>query len=377
MSLKQIFSQDKAIGALQKALAANKLAHAYIFAGPDGVGKFATATEWGKVLLCNDPIIEKISDGVFYDSCGQCQSCKVFEGAAHPDYHSVHKELRQYTKDGKGKTTPIDMPIDVIREFLIEKVADRPMMSKRAVYVICEAEKLNTSSQNALLKVLEEPPEYCFIILLCSKVKTLLATTLSRCQVVQFGPVDERRIIDKLTRMGLGSKEATYWARFSEQSIGSAISWAGLELQDTSCYKIKKELVSKLSKYKLSEAIEFAEWLSETGKKISKGWSEKEMEISKKDITRRTQKGFLRMMIAALDDAMKIKIALDQKLVNNDQVPEIKAISSKDDVEKLAGKIVKAYENTRWVDSNVNEKLIFEELLLNFAGSGIIIGPVV
>ena len=119
MSLKQIFCQDKAIGALQKALAADKLAHAYIFAGPDGVGKFTTATEWAKVLLCSDPVIEKTSDGIFHDSCGQCQSCRVFEAAAHPDYHCVHKELRQYTRDGKGKTTPIDMPIDVIREFFI------------------------------------------------------------------------------------------------------------------------------------------------------------------------------------------------------------------------------------------------------------------
>jgi len=68
MSLKEIFCQDKAITILQRALASGKLAHAYIFAGPEGVGKFKTAREWARLLLCKNPVIEKAGSAQFADS---------------------------------------------------------------------------------------------------------------------------------------------------------------------------------------------------------------------------------------------------------------------------------------------------------------------
>jgi DNA polymerase-3 subunit delta' len=197
MSLKEVFCQDKAINILQRAFAADRLAHAYIFVGPDGVGKFKTAKEWAKVLLCTERVKQQTPQGTFYDSCGQCRSCDVFAGGAHPDFNHIYKELVEYTKDGKGKT-PLDLPINVIRDFLIKKVAGRPQMSDATVYVIREAERLNQNSQNALLKILEEPPKHCFIILICSRLEKMLPTTQSRCQIIRFGSVDEEQIVNRL-----------------------------------------------------------------------------------------------------------------------------------------------------------------------------------
>ena len=137
MSLKDIFCQDKAISILQRALAADKSAHAYIFTGPEGVGKFTTALQWAKLLLCENPV----GQSGRADSCGLCESCRLLEADSHPDYGNVYKELIQFTKDGKGKTTPIDLPIDVIREFLIEKISAMPVVSKRKVFVVSEAER--------------------------------------------------------------------------------------------------------------------------------------------------------------------------------------------------------------------------------------------
>ena len=173
MGLSSVFCQDKAIGILQRAFDADKLAHAHLFVGPDGVGKFKTAQEWAKMLLCKDKIEQQTPQGTFYDSCGNCQSCEVFAGGAHPDFNHIYKELIEFTKKGKGKT-PVDLPIDVIREFIIDKVAGRPQMSSATVYVIREAERLNQASQNALLKILEEPPKHCFIILICSRIEKML-----------------------------------------------------------------------------------------------------------------------------------------------------------------------------------------------------------
>lgn len=377
MSLTEIFCQDKAIGILQRALAAGKLAHAYIFSGPDGVGKSTTAKQWAKMLLCKKPVKSQTGNEIFFDSCGKCESCTVFDGGAHPDFNSVHKELSQYTIKGKGKTTPLELPIDVIREFLIDKAADRPKMSHRSVFVVDEAQKLNISSQNALMKVLEEPPKHCFIILLCSRTQRLLPTTLSRCQVIRFGPVDEQIIIKRLTSEGVAKAEAAYWARFSESSLGVAVIWAKLELKESSCYEIKKELVNRLAAHELSDSVDFAEWLSKASKAISASWAESQEKTSTKDITRMTKKGLLRMITAAFGDAMQLGIGRGETIVNSDQKRQIEKLAEKNDPEKLAEKIANIYQKGRWVESNVNEKLIFEELLLNHADSGIIEASIV
>ena len=106
MSLKDIYCQGRAIGLLQGALNAGKFAHAYIFAGQSGVGKFTTASELAKMLLCHDRTEEQTAGEPFFDSCGRCQSCLVFDGGAHPDFTVIYKELVKFTKDGKGKSTP-------------------------------------------------------------------------------------------------------------------------------------------------------------------------------------------------------------------------------------------------------------------------------
>jgi len=375
MSIREVFCQDKAIGILQCAFAADKLAHAYIFVGPDGVGKFKTAKEWAKMLLCNHKIKHQSPQGAFCDSCGTCRSCEVFDGGAHPDFNHIYKELLKFTKEGKRKPPPLDLPIDVVREFLIDKVAGRPQMSDATVYVVSEAEQLNRSSQNALLKVLEEPPKHCFIILICSRLEKMLPTTQSRCQIIRFGPVDAEKIEERLTRSGLANAEAQYWAAFSEGSLGTALAWAQLEPKDKSCYQIKTELLNRFADYQLGDVLDFAEWLSQSAKKIRDVWTEKQPNVSKKDINRRTQTGLIRMIIAALDDAMKMCIGNDAAFVNSDQMSQIRKIAKKFGAEELAEKIGKAYENIQWLHHNVNERLVFEELLLNYAGCGTIISP--
>lgn len=373
MSIQDIFCQDRAINRLQRAYAAGKLAHAYIFSGLNGVGKFATAREWAKVLLCSEKVSYTSSDGeVSVDSCGVCESCNIFESEGHPDFTALYKELIQFTKKGKGKTTPVDMPIDVIREFLISKVASRPVVSDSTVFVVSEAERLNNASQNALLKVLEEPPGHCFIILICSRMDKLLATTLSRCQVLGFGPVDEERIVEKLSEMGVRPAEARYWARFSRGSIGAAMDWASLEMKDGDCYEIKKQLVKALAGHELGDSVELADQMSKSAKAISSAWSQKDASTSKTDITRRAQKGLIEMVVGAFSDVMKLNIDSGAELINSDQMGEISALAGKFDSEQAAERISKAAENIRWVESSVNEKLIFEELLLSIADSGII-----
>ena len=366
MSIKEIFCQDKVIAVLQRALAANKVPHAYIFAGQEGVGKFKTAQEWARLLLCENPVVEND----FADSCGLCRSCQLFDAGSHPDFNHVYKELVEFTRDNKGRKTPVDLPIDVIREFLIEKVLTRPTVSKRKVFVVNEAERLNISSQNALLKVLEEPPEYCCIILLCTRMEKLLPTTKSRCQIVRFAPIAEDRIIEKLTEMGLEKKRAQYFARLAQGSLGRACDWAQLELADANLYQTKNQLINSLAKYVYVGALDLAQWLLDESKKISTIWADLDKATSRTDVNRRAQKTLVQIIISALLDAMTINVMPEQGLINVGQEGQIQKLAARFNPEQAAEQIDDCYRTMRWIEAGVNEKLVFEQLLLNFAASG-------
>ncbi len=366
MSLKEIFCQDKAIAILHRALAAGKVPHAYIFAGQEGIGKFKTAQEWARLLLCENPVQEN----GFTDSCALCRSCRLFEAGSHPDFNNVYKELVEFTKDNKGRKTPVDLPIDVIREFLIDKVSIKPTLSERKVFVVSEAERLNDASQNALLKVLEEPPQYCFIILLCTRMEKLLSTTKSRCQIVRFAPITEDRIIEKLAVTGLEKKRAQYFARLAQGSLGRACRWAQLENSDANLYQTKKQLINSVAEYEYAEALDLAQWILDESKQISTIWADLDNATSRTDLNRRAQKTLVQMIISALYDTMKLNVIPAEDLINFEQKGQIQKLAGRFNPEQAAEKIADCYRTLRCLESSVNEKLIFDQLLLNLAASG-------
>jgi DNA polymerase-3 subunit delta' len=360
MSLKEIFCQDKVIGILQRAFGSGKMPHAYIFAGAEGVGKFKTAREWAKMLLCTGAL----TDDGFADSCGSCESCRMFEAGSHPDFNRVYKELLEFTKDGKGKTTPVELPKAVIQEFLIDKLSAMPTLSQRKVFVVSEAEKLNAASQNSLLKVLEEPPEYCSIFLLCTRLEKLLPTTRSRCQTIRFGPIAEERIIEKLEELGMKEKQGRYWARLAQGSLGQACQWAQLEVADAKIYETKGRLIGSLSTYEYADALQLAEQLLVECKRISTVWAALDKATSKSDINRRTQKTIVQIVISALHDAMELGLGRGEQVINFDQAEQIQTLARRFNTADAAERIAHCYRTMRQIESAVNEKLIFEQLLL-------------
>ncbi len=261
------------------------------------------------------------------------------------------------------------MPIDVIREFLIAKVAAKPTVSQRKIFVVSEAEKLNVNSQNCLLKVLEEPPEYCCIVLLCTRLEKLLPTTKSRCQTIRFGPIDEGRIIEKLKEMGLAEPQARYFARLAEGSLGSACRWAELELADANLYETKQELLASLAGYELSDALNLAEKFVVEGKRIAAVWTSLDKSTSKTDVGRRASKTLIRMIILALHDSLKLSLGTTGNTAQYDQKQQIEKLAARFGGEGAAERIAHCYRMLQWIESNVNEKLIFEQLLLTIADS--------
>ncbi|MHC4212557.1 MAG: DNA polymerase III subunit [Planctomycetota bacterium] len=369
MSLKEVFSQDRAIDILQKAFGAGKNPHAYIFAGPDGVGRFKVAREWSKMLLCS----ESVKNGGFSDSCGSCESCRLFDAGSHPDFNHVYKELLEFTRDGKNKKAPLKFPIDVVREFVIEKASNKPSLSQRKVFVLDEGEKLSNQAQNCLLKILEEPPAYCTIILLCTRLENLLATTKSRCRILRFGPVSEDRIFDKIREINLPENQARFFARLAGGSLGQGLKWAQLETEGAELYKTKKQLIKSLSDCTYDQSLKLAQWIIEQGKKLAETWADFDKNTSKKDLSRRAQETLLGIIISALHDSMKMNLGQDSTVVNFDQSGLIKTLAGRFDCEICTERIEDCYLALRQIAANANEKLVFERLLLNFAHSDIMI----
>jgi DNA polymerase-3 subunit delta' len=370
MPLKDIFCQKKAVDALQLAFAGDKVAHAYIFAGQDGTGKFTTAKEFAKLLLCKNPT----QKGDFTDSCGKCDSCRAFDASSHPDFANVYKELLEFTEEGKSREPPIEFPIAVVQKFVLDKVNQKPAMSKRRVFVLTETEKLTNESQNCLLKVLEEPPGYCCIILICTRPDKLLPTIRSRCQILRFGPVSEDRIIAKLNEFGMDQKRAKFFARFSAGSLGLACTYARLEKAEADdendavrLYQTKTELLNTFADLQYKDSIELAEDLISRSKSLAEVWSAIEPKTSSTDIKRKAHRTIIQILISALNDVMLAGINKEQNEINFDQPEQIKKLTTRFDTERAALKIADCFRTLNWLESSVNEKLIFETLLLNLA----------
>lgn len=352
---------------MQKAFAAEKVPHAYIFAGAEGIGKYSTARQWAKLLLCERPVSENRSGGVFADSCGSCRSCGFFESDAHADFQEVYKELIRFTESPSRKTPPVDLKIDVIRKFIVQKVSTRPTLSKMKVFVVIGAEMLNSASQNCLLKVLEEPPSYCHIILLCRRTERLLATTRSRCQTIRFAALADGWITEVLAQNGLEGETAAYFARLAGGSLGKALQWGKIEASGGDLYRTKKKLVAAVSKCRYTGCIELAESLVRKAKQMASVWTDLEAGTSTADINRRAQKTFLEILLSVLQDAMKYRLGKTGGLVNSDQVEPIRFLADRFETSAISEAVERACRAMRWIEMSVNGRLVFEHLLLKLA----------
>jgi DNA polymerase III subunit delta' len=165
MSFKNIIGQKKIIQILKNAIYFNKVAHAYIFAGNNGIGKKKTAIEFAKALNCDEFLETK-------DSCENCKNCKKITKNIHPDIILFKSENK-------------NISIDEIRD--IQKILQyKNYESKYRVLIIEDADNLTSQAANAFLKTLEEPPINTVIILIVDNLSSMLKTILSRCQIIKF-----------------------------------------------------------------------------------------------------------------------------------------------------------------------------------------------
>ena len=157
-----IIGHEKVKIKLEKIIESNSISHAYLFSGKEGIGKKTLAIEFAKSIMCNE--------STNFDYCGNCESCITFESGNDFKIISPTKNV---------------IKVDEIRDFCGELFL-KPTKTSHKVFIIADAECMNEQAQNALLKVLEEPPLYATIILITSNKEKLLNTIKSRVVDVQF-----------------------------------------------------------------------------------------------------------------------------------------------------------------------------------------------
>ena len=183
MTFDTVVGQSSLTTTLKNAIAGDKLAHAYLFCGPRGVGKTTCARIFAKTINCLNPR----EDG---ESCGECESCKAFDEGRSMNIHELDAASNNSVED--------------IRE-LIKQVQIPPQIGKYKVFIIDEVHMLSSQAFNAFLKTLEEPPAYVIFILATTEKHKILPTILSRCQVYDFSRMTIENTVAHLR--GVAQKE--------------------------------------------------------------------------------------------------------------------------------------------------------------------------
>ena len=207
-SFDDIIGQDTIISHLKSAISEGKPSHAYIFCGDEGCGKRLLADRFSAGLLC---------EGEGDRPCGACIPCMQTGSGNHPDIVYVTHEKKNIT-------------VGDIRTQVVSDVSIKPYSGRFKIYIIEDADKMNEEAQNALLKTLEEPPEYAVILLLAQNTGAFLQTILSRCVLLRFVPLSSEQIMKYLnTNYQIVDYLGKLCAAFSNGSIGKAVKYARSE----------------------------------------------------------------------------------------------------------------------------------------------------
>jgi len=332
--LKDIQGQDNAVRMLSKVVCSGRIANAYLFAGPDGVGKKLTAKAFLMALMCKKSGVRSPEFGK--EPCGECPACRKINDLSHPDV--------MWITPGSSK----NIRIDDIRKAK-DMLSLKPYESSMSACVIEDAHAMREAASNALLKILEEPPGRALFILITGKKELLLPTVVSRCAEVRFNALPFRKTGEIIMRESISRGKpvdkgtAGLLAYFFEGSPGRA-----LEMLERDLVRRKSVVLDLLGK--LSDEKEFSFC----------GWDREEKELLIEDIE-------LLMMIlrdAAVGGECNDEFVLDKSMVGVKMYDVLKKYSPA----RLYGLMEKLIVFKRDLEGNVNPKIVAQALTLELAG---------
>ncbi|MFZ5642782.1 MAG: DNA polymerase III subunit delta' [Bacillota bacterium] len=326
MRLKDIIGHEEIVKILRGSVITGRVAHAYLFSGPEGVGKLTAALAFAGALMCLRTV-----EG---DACGECEGCRRVAGGIHPDVELLRPE---------GATIKISQ----IRQ-LTASTHRGPATGKWAVRIVEGSDLMTPEAANSLLKTLEDPFPGVIIVLVSHRPQAIIPTVISRCQYMYFQPLLKTNIVKGMIRIaGVSEDDAVLAASLAGGSLGKALDFfsSGLALRDSAF-----DTIRKLAGASVEEALSLAGRFSD----------KKEGVIP-----------LLEMMILWFRDMLLYNETSNKRhLINSDREAEIAGLSERygtgrlleiiNDIEMAKGSLI----------ASANVQLALEVLFLRLAGHG-------
>lgn len=308
---------------MQAAIRDKKPFHAYLFQGEEGVGKEALARTFAAGLQCQSESTDK--------PCKECVSCRQMESGNQPDVIWVTREKAS-------------LGVDEIREQLCNTMDIKPFSSPYKIYLVPEAEKMTEAAQNALLKTIEEPPEYGIVILMTSNISALLPTIQSRCLTMEFRPLSTA-VVESFVKehCQVPDYQARASAAFAQGNLGKAMRYAKSE----DFIERKDHIISLLRHVEQMDLSEMLAVIKDLG--------------TRKDEVR----DYIDLMVLWYRDVLLFKATKDiNQLLFQDEASYISREASHRSYEKIE-EILQAFEKAKVrLRANVNFDITMELMLL-------------
>jgi DNA polymerase-3 subunit delta' len=331
MSWSQLIGHRPQIDYFKRVVAQNRLAHAYLFIGPPGVGKRRFALELAKALLC-----ESARPQGAVEACDRCDSCLLVDAGTHPDLFQV---ARPEEKN--------EMPIAVMSE-LCRNFSFKSARGHGKIGIIDDADDFNEESANCFLKTLEEPPPNSLFILISTSLDRQLATIKSRCQLVRFAPLSDEYVRQLLQKQGID--DSAMLARLVRLSGGSP--GRALELADESLWQFHGQLLQALAKPKL-DVVElgatFVKFAEEAGKEAA--------------LQRRRAGQVIRLFVESLTDVLRLHAGAPARSAESAHLPVLSALAERAGPDKIEAMLERCLETETQLGRYVQISLVLEGLM--------------
>ncbi len=332
MSWSRIVGHQHQIDAFRRVVQRRRLAHAYLFAGPAGVGKRLFAQELAKAILCEAQ--GRPADTL--EACDHCPACIQVDAGTHPDLFTL-----QMPEESN------EVPIDLVQSLC----AGFSMKSARGhgkVAILDDADDLNEESANCFLKTLEEPPPRSVFVLVGTSLDRQLSTIQSRCHTVRFGPLADEQVAQILKKSVI--EDGPLIGRVVRLADGSP--GAALALADPALFDFRKKLLEGLTRPKIDTmrlAKEFVEFAEEAGKDLS--------------AQRRRASLMLRLLVEGFTDALNLSVGAKTKATDPDDLRLLRALQNRASPEKFMTLVERCLQTEQQIGRYVQLPLVLEGLL--------------
>lgn len=330
---KEMIGREGLADYIKTVTAEEKMSHAYILEGEKGMGKLFVAKYFAKAILCSDKKEGELHGKKATSPCMNCVACKQLESGNHPDLIYVEHEK------------PNVIGADDIKKQVLATVDILPYSSKYKVYIIKDAEKMNDFAQNALLKTIEEPPQYVIIFLLSANKGRLFETIKSRCVTLDVKPVEKDVIRDFLMEQyQIPDYRADYAAKFSAGNIGRAIRYA-IEEDFLAMRNMVVNIMKRLDEERTSDLIEDIAHLNDYKNEI---------------------KDCLDLITLWFRDMLVLKATADvNRLLFQEEYGSLKEQANVRSYEAIENALLALEKAKQRIEANVNFETVIEVMLLS------------